>query len=319
MIDFGDAVQVFHVGARRCGTYGMPAGIASAASRFGTTSLADLAAPAIAFARDGVEVNRTQALLWDLLGPIAVATRGVARALLRRRGASSGGPGRARPGSRRRDRAAGQRGRGAVLHRRHRRGGVGLGVRAGRDAGARGPGGLRDDRRASRCGSRYHGREVLTNPPPSAGGLLIAYALALLERGGGKPGAAEIVAAMEAAQAERTPEFLDHLHGAGFTQQVHELAARLDHSRLGARRRRLGVLGDDHERRGLGDRHPGHRHPRQQHDGRGGPLARGLVHASAGAAAAVDDGADGRAATTARRSWSSARPAPTGSAARSCR
>ena len=35
---------------------------------------------------------------------------------------------------------------------------------------------------------RYHGREVLTNPPPSAGGLLIAYALALLERSPGKPG-----------------------------------------------------------------------------------------------------------------------------------
>ena len=34
---------------------------------------------------------------------------------------------------------------------------------------------------------RYHGREVLTNPPPSAGGLLIAYALALLERGSGRP------------------------------------------------------------------------------------------------------------------------------------
>ena len=52
---------------------------------------------------------------------------------------------------------------------------------------------------------RYHGREVLTNPPPSAGGLLIAYALALLERSPGKPDAAALVAAMEAAQAERTP------------------------------------------------------------------------------------------------------------------
>ena len=40
---------------------------------------------------------------------------------------------------------------------------------------------------------RYHGREVLTNPPPSAGGLLIAYALALLERGAGPPGAAALV------------------------------------------------------------------------------------------------------------------------------
>ena len=31
---------------------------------------------------------------------------------------------------------------------------------------------------------RYRGREVLTNPPPSAGGMLLAYALALLERDG---------------------------------------------------------------------------------------------------------------------------------------
>ena len=62
---------------------------------------------------------------------------------------------------------------------------------------------------------RYHGREVLTNPPPSAGGLLIAYALALLERGDGPPDAAALVAAMEAAQAERTPDFLEHLARTG--------------------------------------------------------------------------------------------------------
>ena len=66
---------------------------------------------------------------------------------------------------------------------------------------------------------RYHGREVLTNPPPSAGGLLIAYALALLERGDGPPDPAALVAAMEAAQAERTPDFLEHLHEPGFLQQ----------------------------------------------------------------------------------------------------
>jgi gamma-glutamyltranspeptidase/glutathione hydrolase len=68
-------------------------------------------------------------------------------------------------------------------------------------------------------GVRYHGREVLTNPPPSAGGLLIAYALALLERGDGRPDAAALVTAMEAAQAERTPDFLEHLHEPGFLQQ----------------------------------------------------------------------------------------------------
>jgi gamma-glutamyltranspeptidase/glutathione hydrolase len=65
---------------------------------------------------------------------------------------------------------------------------------------------------------RYHGREVLTNPPPSAGGLLIAYALALLQRGSGPPGAPEIVDAMEAAQAERTPAFLEELGTPGFME-----------------------------------------------------------------------------------------------------
>ena len=75
VIDFGDAVQVFHIGASSCGVYGMPAGIASAAERFATVPLEELAAPAIALARGGVEVNETQAYLWELLGPIATSTR----------------------------------------------------------------------------------------------------------------------------------------------------------------------------------------------------------------------------------------------------
>jgi gamma-glutamyltranspeptidase/glutathione hydrolase len=74
VIDFGDAVQIFHIGASSCGVYGMPAGVASAAERFGTVPLEELAAPAIALARDGVRVNATQAYLWELLGPIATST-----------------------------------------------------------------------------------------------------------------------------------------------------------------------------------------------------------------------------------------------------
>ena len=74
VIDFGDAVQVFHIGASSCGVYGVPAGIAEAASRFGSVPLRELAAPAIRYAREGIEVNHTQALLWDMLGPIAFAT-----------------------------------------------------------------------------------------------------------------------------------------------------------------------------------------------------------------------------------------------------
>ena len=73
------------------------------------------------------------------------------------------------------------RGRGAVLHRRHRRRDRRVGRRPRRDAHGRGPRGLRGRSTASRSASATAGREVLTNPPPSAGGILIAHALALLD------------------------------------------------------------------------------------------------------------------------------------------
>src|SRR3954449_10419320 len=74
VIDFGDAVQVFHIGASSCGVYGVPAGVAAASERFGALALEQLAAPAAALAREGVEVNRQQAYLFELLGPIVRAT-----------------------------------------------------------------------------------------------------------------------------------------------------------------------------------------------------------------------------------------------------
>ena len=71
----------------------------------------------------------------------------------------------------------------------------------------------------------YRDREVLTNPPPSAGGTLLAYALGLLDRRPGPPVLGEIVAAMEAAQSERTPEFVDGLGEEGFLERF--LSSRL--------------------------------------------------------------------------------------------
>jgi gamma-glutamyltranspeptidase/glutathione hydrolase len=84
---------------------------------------------------------------------------------------------------------------------------------------------------------RYRGQTVLTNPPPSAGGILLAYALALLERAPGPPSVAEIVRAMEAAQAERTQEFLAGLPEAGFLE-------RFSAGRLGATTHISAVDGD---------------------------------------------------------------------------
>jgi gamma-glutamyltranspeptidase/glutathione hydrolase len=57
----------------------------------------------------------------------------------------------------------------------------------------------------------YRGHEVLTNPPPSAGGILIARALDLLEREAAPPDTEHLVAVMERVQSERTADFLESL------------------------------------------------------------------------------------------------------------
>src|SRR5579871_2867524 len=56
-ISFGDAVQVFNIGAASVGSYGTPAGLHRAAGRFGRIGLADLLRPAVKLAREGVVVN----------------------------------------------------------------------------------------------------------------------------------------------------------------------------------------------------------------------------------------------------------------------
>ena len=102
----------------------------------------------------------------------------------------------------------------------------------------------------------YRGRQVLTNPPPSAGGTLLALAMARLdersEGGVGGPDIIDIVAVMEEAQALRTPAFVEGLVEPGF-------ADRLLASRLGSTTH-ISVLDGDgracavtcSERRGLG-------------------------------------------------------------------
>src|SRR3954468_538344 len=73
-VSFGDAVQVFHIGAASCGAYGTPAGICAAAECFGTVPLAARAAPAAALARAGVRINAEQAYVFEILEPIYAAT-----------------------------------------------------------------------------------------------------------------------------------------------------------------------------------------------------------------------------------------------------
>ncbi len=72
----------------------------------------------------------------------------------------------------------------------------------------------------------YRGREILTNPPPSAGGVLLALAFARLgERTAAPPTAVDLAAVMEDVQSLRTSAFTAGLSDPGFLDRF--LAANL--------------------------------------------------------------------------------------------
>jgi gamma-glutamyltranspeptidase / glutathione hydrolase len=209
-VSFGDAVQIFNIGAASVGAYGLPAGLAEAASRFGSRSLGELARPAARLARDGVEVSSRQAYLFEILSGIVTSTPESAALFA--------------PGGR-------LVGEGDVIHQPEladsleRLGSDGAAPFYSGDIAAaivewvtaRGGTLTGADLNAYEVVDRtpvhvsYRGREVLTNPPPSAGGILIALALGLLDSEAGPPSITRIVAAMERTQAARTPDFLEGL------------------------------------------------------------------------------------------------------------
>src|ERR671933_1874258 len=65
-----EAIQVFNIGPSSCGVYGTPRGIAEALERFGTATLADVAAAPARAAREGAELTPLQAFVVKLLLPI---------------------------------------------------------------------------------------------------------------------------------------------------------------------------------------------------------------------------------------------------------
>ena len=185
-ISFGDATQVFHVGPSSCGTFGVPAGLAAAVAEFGRAPLAELTAPAARLARAGVRVSPMQAYLFALLGDIVGSTPEAATRYF-----IDGRPPR----------------EGELVHDPEladaldRFGAEGPAPFYTGDVGravsdwvcARGGMITPDDLAGYRVVRRdplrvtYHGREVWTNPPPSAGGMQLGHALAWLQQRPGPP------------------------------------------------------------------------------------------------------------------------------------
>jgi gamma-glutamyltranspeptidase / glutathione hydrolase len=217
-VSFGDAAQVFHIGPASCGVYGAPAGVCAAVERWGTLPLRELVAPAARLAREGVVLNTEQAYVAKILADLLTSTPECA-ALWAPEGRVLG------EGEMLRNPDLGD----ALLL---------LGEESvapfysGEVAAAvcdwvwAGGGSLSgEDLAGYRAVERepvrmpYRDREVLTNPPPAAGGTLLAYALALLNRGPQPPTLQGVVDAMAAAQSERTPEFLEGLDQEGFLER----------------------------------------------------------------------------------------------------
>jgi gamma-glutamyltranspeptidase/glutathione hydrolase len=209
-----DTTQTFYVGPASCGVPGTAAGLAHALERFGTMPLAALVGPGVRFAREGVPINRGQADLLEILGPIHEHMPG-ARELYAPRGRRLGEgevfrfPELAEALERFAAEGAEPFYRGEVA--------AAISEFVVGHGGTLGPADLASYAAVERrpIAAPFRGAEVLTNPPPSSGGILIAYCLGLLERFGPHSGSEQLVAAMEAANERRDLEFAEALYEEG--------------------------------------------------------------------------------------------------------
>ncbi|HEX8690032.1 MAG TPA: gamma-glutamyltransferase [Solirubrobacterales bacterium] len=219
-----EIVQTFYVGPASCGVPGTAAGLELALDRFGTVPLADLAAPAIGFAREGAPVNAQQAYIFEILWPIhelLEETRELYAPGGRRLGEGDvfRFPELATALERFATEGAEPFYRGDVA--------TALSGFVREHGGTLGPTDLAHYEAIERppIRAQFRGTEVLTNPPPSSGGILIAYALGLLERLGPQSGPEQLVAAMDAANLARGPEFAEGLYGEGLPTTLLDPAA----------------------------------------------------------------------------------------------
>jgi gamma-glutamyltranspeptidase/glutathione hydrolase len=213
---------------------GTPAGLAHLLDRFGTAPLAELARPAIELAWDGVPLNAQQAYISHILSPILTRYE-ECRALYAPAGRTlTEGETFRFP-----ELAEALERYGAEGAEPFYTGEVGAAV-ADRVAELGGTLSHEDmasyeaiDRAAVRAA--FRGAEVLTNPPPSSGGILIALCLALLERLD-DAGVEATVAVMRAAQESRGERFQEGFYEEGFVdlfldpEQLDEMAARIGQS-----------------------------------------------------------------------------------------
>lgn len=214
MVDFDGALQQFNGGAATCGVYGTAAGLWSALERFGTMPMTELAKPAIELSRAGVPTSEVHAFLYRILAPILTAWP---------EGRATYAPDGDMP-------QVGELLRlpefGDAIDRLAQDGPepfyTGEIAQKVADFVSENGGTItREDLAAYAVIDRtpgeteYRGQRVITNPPPSSGGLLIADSLVHLGQGA-SVGVGDLVAAMDFANRGRDRDFVEGLQREGF-------------------------------------------------------------------------------------------------------
>ncbi len=218
-VPFGDADQAFHIGPASVAVPGMLQGLFTAWERFGRMGLAELVAPGVELARQGVVIGPRTAFLYRILGEMLCFSPDAAAVYA---------PGGTILGE-------GEVFRNPALAET-------LEELARTGTAAMGPGGWLAERIVEGLAAagglvtatdlaeyrvierrplqtQFRGLRVFTNPPPSSGGVLIAAALSHLD---GRPVATDD--ATRYRNLVRAGEFANSLRTEAFAQRLHEVA-----------------------------------------------------------------------------------------------
>ncbi|MDH5771895.1 MAG: gamma-glutamyltransferase [Rhodospirillaceae bacterium] len=182
--DFGTVQQEFHIGQGSIATPGVVKGIFAIHESLGHMPLAEIAEPAIRLAREGLNISPLQAYIFDVVSPIYTSSQSTMRLY-----ASPKDNGRLL-------------GEGELVKNPDFADFLDVLVREGSDLFYKGEIAKNISRDCMEQGGHlrmgdfekysvfmreplsisYNGATIVTNPPPSTGGILIAFALKLLEK-----------------------------------------------------------------------------------------------------------------------------------------
>lgn len=183
LADFGATQQEFHIGQGSIATPGAVKGLFAVHNEMGSMPMRELVAPAIAHARQGIEVNEFQGYIFDIVSPILTATPESTEIFSADCGKKLLAPGDTVYYRQLADTMEALAEEGADLFYR------GEVAQQMVEQSVNGGGHLtQEDLDSYEVEVRepltidYRGQQLLTNPPPSSGGILIAFALQLWEK-----------------------------------------------------------------------------------------------------------------------------------------